>query len=212
MRSKIYFIIILQVLVAYQSKAQYDFLPDQTTGRPLTVSRYENVSGTPYLVDKWSNGEVRLANGSLVKPKAIKFDVVTNKLLFQQEDKVFEFFPRVAAFTLLLPDGKRTFLLKDSGKDGYFELLVDGNIQLLKKITKTVLERKGYNSAVMEKVIDENISYAIIEGGKQKEIKLTKKSLSAALPNHKTEIMSYSFNSDNLEKSFIDFVSSLNVK
>ncbi|TKC03181.1 hypothetical protein [Pedobacter cryotolerans] len=190
------------------SKAQYEFIPDQTTGKPLTTARYENVTGTPYLVDAWLNGEVKLANGSIVKPKAIKYDAVTDKLLFQQDGKIFEFFPRVAVFKLFAPNQTRTFLINDKN-DQYFELLTDGDIKLLKKTKKVVLERKGYNSATVEKVIDENIKYFILVNDKQSEVKLNKKALAKLLPNYKSQIDEYTISQGTEENDYINLIKSL---
>lgn len=215
MKTKFFFIVIiaaLQLLFINPSKAQFDFIPDQTTGKPLTTARYENVSGTPFLIDSWLSGEVKLSNGNLVKPKALKFDAVENKLLFQQDNKTFEFFPKVAAFKLFVPNGARTFLLKDDNKGEYFELLSDGKVKLFKKTKKTVLERKGYNSATVEKVIDENIKYYLVANGKETEVKLTKKSFINALPLYKQEISKYNLDSSDLETAYIALVNSLEKK
>lgn len=190
------------------SKAQFEFIPDQTTGKPLTTARYENVTGTPYLIDAWLNGEVKLANGSIVKPKAIKYDAVDDKLLFQQDGKTFEFFPKVAVFKLYAPNQTRTFLINDKN-DQYFELLVDGDIKLLKKTKKVVLERKGYNSATVEKVIDENIKYFVLANGKQSELKLNKKALAKVLPNFKSQIDAFTISDGNEENDFINLIKSL---
>lgn len=195
-------------LVNTKSNAQYEFIPDQTTGKPLTVLRYENVIGSPYLIDQWLNGEVKLANGNIVKPKAIKYDVVQQKLLFLQDDKTFEFFPKVASFKLYTSTQTRTFLINDKN-DQYFELLVNGDIRLLKKITKVVLERKGYNSATVEKVIDENIKYLILDSDKQTEVKLTKKSFAKALPKYKSQIDAITISDGNEENDYINLIKSL---
>lgn len=201
--------IAIQVLAINVSKAQFEFIPDPTTGKPMTTARYENVTGTPYLIDAWLNGEVKLANGSIVKPKAIKYDAVENKLLFQQDDgKTFEFYPKVALFKLYAPNQTRTFLINDKN-DQYFELLADGAIKLLKKTKKVVLERKGYNSATVEKVIDENIKYFIVVDNRQSEVKLNKKALIKTLPNYKSQIDAFSVSDDDTEAEYINLIKTL---
>lgn len=204
----LFLFIAINVLAINLSKAQFEFIPDQTTGKPLTTARYENITGTPYLIDAWLNGEVKLANGSIVKPKAIKYDAVTDKLLFQQDGKIFEFFPRVAVFKLFAQNQTRTFLINDKN-DQYFELLVDGHIKLLKKTKKVVLERKGYNSATVEKVIDENIKYFILVNDKQSEVKLNKKALAKLLPSYKSQIDDYTISEGNEENDYINLIKSL---
>lgn len=203
-----FFFALINILTISLSKAQYEFIPDQTTGKPLTASRYENVTGTPYLIDAWLNGEVKLANGSIVKPKAIKYDVVDDKLLFQQDGKTFEFFPKVAMFKLYAQNQTRTFLINDKSGQ-YFELLVDGDVKLLKKTKKVVLERKGYNSATIEKVIDENIKYFVLADDKQSEVKLDKKALAKALPNYKSQIDSFSVSNGGTESDYVNLIKAL---
>lgn len=203
-----FFFVAINIFAVSSSKAQYEFIPDPTTGKPLTASRYENVTGTPYLIDAWLTGEVKLANGSIVKPKSIKYDAVDDKLLFLQDGKPFEFFPKVAMFKLNAQDQIRTFLIND--KNGqYFELLVDGDVKLLKKTTKVVLERKGYNSATIEKVIDENIKYFILVNDNQSEVKLNRKALIKALPNYKSQIDAFPVSDGDAESVYVNLIKSL---
>ncbi|WAC41889.1 hypothetical protein [Pedobacter sp. SL55] len=205
-------LVCIQVLTHVNTNAQNQIVLDPVTGKPLTDLKYENVTGSPYLVDQWLNGEVRLANGSLVKSKAVKYDAVENKLLFQQDNKVFEFFPKAVAFVLFAPERKRTFLLKENEKDGYFELLEDGKIQLLKKTRKKIVDRKDYNSSVVETIIAENVSYFLLVEGKQKEVKLNRKSIISVLPSYKEYINTQNLDPSDLEKSFIKLIAILNTK
>ena len=205
-------LICIQVLIHLDANAQNQIVLDPVTGKPLTDLKYEHITGSPYLVDQWLNGEVKLANGSIVKAKAVKYNILENRLLFQQDNKVFEFFPKAVTFVFFASEGKRTFLLNENEKDGYFELLEDGKIQLLKKTKKKILDRKDYNSAVVETTITENVNYLLLVDGKPKEVKLTKKSFASVLPNHASEINSYSVNTENLEKSYVDLISYLNKK
>lgn len=205
-------LVCIQVLSHVNTNAQNQIVLDPVTGKPLNDLKYEHVTGSPYLVDQWLNGEAKLTNGSVVKSKAIKYDLVENKLLFQQDNEVFEFFPKAVAFALFAPEGKRTFLLKENEKDGYFELLEDGKIQLLKKTRKKIVDRKDYNSAVVETTIAENVNYFLLVDGKQKEIKLTKKSIISALPSYKENINTHNLDPSDLEKSFIKLIAILNKK
>ncbi|WP_231458504.1 hypothetical protein [Pedobacter sp. Leaf132] len=210
MKNIITILTLLLGIFGYQAKAQYVFIPDQT-GKPLTDAKYENVTGSPYLVEEWTNAEVKLADNNMIKPAEVRYDMVSDKLLFRQENKVYEFFPKVAAFTLFTKSGKRTFLLKNgiNNDNGYYELLNNGKITLLKKVKKVVLEAKGYNSANVEKLIDESKKYYILNDGKEKEVKLNKNSLVSVLPNYKAQIDLYKGKLSN-EKDFLELITSLN--
>lgn len=210
---KSYLLISALLFLGLNASAQHVFIPDQN-GKQLTDAKYENVTGTPYLIDKWVNGEVKLSDGKTVKPSALKFDLVTDKLLFQENGKTYEFSPKVAAFSLHTDNGTKTFLLKDqnSKEEGYYELLTNGKIQFLKKTKKIVLERKGYNSATVEKTVDENTKYYVVSNGKEVEVKLNKKSLSEALPAFKEKINAFEITQTKkeLENGYIAMVNNLN--
>lgn len=205
-------LIIASVLCLFIQKAhaQYVFIPDQN-GKPLTDARYENITGSPYLLDEWANAEVKLADNKLVKPAEVRYDMVADKLLFKQENKVYEFSPKVAAFSIITKNGNRTFLLKDDGNNesGYFELLSNGKVKLLKKTRKVILEVKGYNSANVEKIIDENKKYYVLYNGVEKEVKLNKNSFLNALPDLKEQINQYNAKLSK-EDDYIKLTSALN--
>lgn len=200
-------VIVVFLFTFSLTNAQYVFIPDQT-GRPLTDTKYETLTGSPYLIEEWSNAEVKLADNKIVKPEAVRYDLVTDKLLFKQDNKVYEFSPRVAAFSLLTKTGTRTFLLKNDN-DGYFEVLTNGKVKLMKKVKKVILEAKGYNSANIEKTVDEKKKYYVIYDGKEKEVKLSKKALVEALPEFKDNINGYKLSSAK-EDAFVELITSLN--
>lgn len=204
------FLISALCFFIYEVDAQYIFIPDQN-GRPLTDARYENLTGSPYFVDEWTNAEVKLADNNILKPTEVRYDMVTDKLLFKQDNKIYEFSPKVAAFTLMTKGGNRTFLLKDDGNNesGYFELLSNGKVKLLKKTRKVILEAKGYNSATVEKTVDENKKYYVLYNGVEKEVKLNKNSFINALPELKDEITKYSFKLSK-EDDYIKLITFLN--
>ncbi|MFC3561227.1 hypothetical protein [Pedobacter jamesrossensis] len=210
MKTRKLFLISALCLFIHEVDAQYVFIPDQN-GRPLTDARYENLTGSPYFVDEWTNAEVKLADNNVIKPTEVRYDMVEDKLLFKQDNKVYEFSPKVAAFTLMTKIGNRTFLLKDDGnsESGYYELLSNGKVKLLKKNKKVILETKGYNSANLEKTVDENKKYYVLYNGVEKEVKLNKNSFLNALPEFKDQINKYNSKLSK-EEDFIKLTSAFN--
>lgn len=185
--------------------AQYQFVPDMT-GKQLTDAKYVDLTGTPYFIDQWLNGEVKLSDGKIIKPTEIKYDMVEDKLLFQAEGKIFEFSPPVLSFTLHTKEGIKTFVKKDQAGSvgGYFQVLNQGKIKLLKKNRKSILEVKGYNSANVNKTVDENKRYFVNANGRDIEVKLTKNYFLESFPEYKSQIESFDLKSNkkNIEDVF----------
>lgn len=215
MKSKrLFFILFLLFLMKnVSSYAQYEFIPDNT-GKPLLTNKYENITGSPFFSDQWLKGEVKLANGNILKMEALKYDLVKDRLLFKAKDKEYEFFPLCVAFNLNTPNGTKTFLLKETKENsaGYYELLTDGKIPFLKKQKKFVLEPKGYNSATVEKVIEEKKSYYLLVDDIEKPVKLTKNSFLEVLSQYKSIIEDYFSKQPKKlsEQNFIEFMMLLN--
>lgn len=215
MRRNIHSWILISIISLFclSANAQYVFVLDQT-GKPVTENKYENLTGSPYLTDNWTSGEIKLADGKTVKHDKLKYNQVEDELYFYQDDKVYEFTPKVIAFTLLTPNGNKTFLLKDKDAkiSGYFEVLSEGKISLLKKTRKIIIEAKGYNSATKESKVDENKKYYLISTGVEKEVKLSKNDFLEALPEFKASIENYfKAKKKNTEETFIGLVTELNI-
>ncbi len=187
-------ILFCSLFAAKSLSAQYQFVADEK-GRVLTDKRYENVEGSAYLFPDWKTGEVITNEKKLVQNLSLKYDQVTDNLLFQANGASYEFIPKVASFIIKSGGISRKFiyLTQETGASakGYFEVLVDGKFQLFKKTKKTVLEAKGYNSANVNKVIDENKKYYYAENGKFKELKINKKAIENTFAAYKPEIDAY---------------------
>lgn len=192
----------LILFCANQAVAQYEFIPDMT-GKSITDAKYVDLTGTPYFIDQWVAGEVKLADGKIVKPAELKFDMVEDKLLFRADNKTFAFTPPVLSFKLFTPSGEKYFLRRND--DGsYLQVLNTGNAKLLKKNRKSILEAKGYNSANVNKTVDENKKYFVVYKGKETEVKLTKKSFLEKFPEHATQINAFDFklSKQNIEDGY----------
>jgi hypothetical protein len=209
----LFFNLIILTFVCVKARSQYVFIPDNT-GKQLSEARYENVTGSPYFFDSWLAGEAKLSKGQVVKVQELKYDLVKDRLIYKVDDKIFEFFPLCTSFTLYSTDGNKTFLLRASETEApaYYQLLHEGPIQFLKKTTKTILEAKGYNSATLEKVVNENKKYFINFMGSTTEVKLNKKSFLSVLPSFKDKIESYFLDTSKKinEQNFVELISLLN--
>ncbi|RYE27278.1 MAG: hypothetical protein EOP45_01785 [Sphingobacteriaceae bacterium] len=183
------------------SKAQ--FLSDQVTGRPITAKSYTDIQGSPYLNDNWSKGIVKLNNGETYKDNLyLKYNLLNDELYFKgKNDETLAFVNGVKEFTINTNDKDGT-LQETHYKNGFknipgytdntnFEVLAEGTVTLIKKVSVFISETKEFNSAVTNKKFEQNSKYFILIGTTGKQIKNDKNSVLKILPDKQSEVESY---------------------
>lgn len=143
-------------------------------GTVLREQSYTEVTGSPYLVDKWTRGSVRFVNGKTVADVALKYDQVKDELMFAgKEDKEYYFNDPVKEFSIIYIKDDMEFKalfrsgylpVKNLTNKSFYEVLLEGKAQLLRKNIKTIMETKEYNSATVNKKISDNIGFYIAKG------------------------------------------------
>lgn len=196
--------ILFFLLIAVKNvNAQYQFVADEK-GRLLTDKRYENIEGSAYLFADWKPGEVITSENKLVQNLSLKYDQVADNLLFQANGASYEFMPKVKSFVIKSGVVSQKFVYLNVGANdatgGYFEILADGKFKLYKKVKKIILEAKGYNSANLNKVIDEHKQYYCLKDGKLEEFKINKKSIENILVDHKGQLDAYLATNKSLKR------------
>ncbi|GAB2690163.1 hypothetical protein GCM10027037_11360 [Mucilaginibacter koreensis] len=168
----------------------------------VTLTKYDNVDGSPYLTDEWATGSVKLANVS--KPYTnllLKYNQESDQLYFKgQNGVILSFLEPVAEFSINYNlDGiPHTSRYKNGYKsiagtivNSFFEVLADGNVQLLKKTFNTIEEQKNYGSAITERKMASTVKYFIYTNGKAVLVKPNIKSLLTVLADKQTQLKSY---------------------
>lgn len=195
--NKLTFLILLgSCFLTFSVKAQY--LHD-VNGVPITTSKYEDVTGSPFLIDSWSPGTVKFTSGVSYKDKLfLKYNVKDDELYFRgKNEEPLLFVDSVAEFVIGDPSGaNRHFRNGYKSIDGYsnksfFEVLADGSVQLLKKTKKTILESKAYNSPTTERNFVEVNQYYLLKSGKSIPVKKDKKSVLAVLNDKEPALEKY---------------------
>lgn len=163
-------------------------------GRPVFEKRYTDIKGTPYLFEDWVEGSVKLKSGKAFDGVKLKYDQVADELMFlDQAGKEMLFVEPVVEFTM----DKKTFRIGYPATDGaspesYYEVLVEGKTELLKRTSKKVIEEAAYNAATKVKTIRSNESYYVTASNLSlTKVKKDKKSLLAALPDKSAELEAY---------------------
>lgn len=163
-------------------------------GRPVFEKRYTDTKGTPYLFDGYENGAVKLQSGKSFSGVKLRYDQVEDELMFLNESgKEMLFAEPVTEFTI----NDRTFRRGYPATDGataeaYYEVLVEGKTELLKRTSKKIIEEAAYNAATKVKSIRANENYYVTASHLSlTKVKKDKKSLLAALPGKSAELETY---------------------
>lgn len=177
------------------------FMVNDAKGQVTARNEYVDIQGTPYLTADWVTGGFTLANGKSYTDMKIKYDLVKDKMYVKGTgDELITLIDPVRDFTVNFPAEEtvkqRHFRNGYAGIAGttdayYFEVLADGKTQLLKRVSKNILENKEYNSATATKSFEEISKYYLYTDGKGSQVKKDKKAILAALGNKQSELETY---------------------
>lgn len=183
--------------------AQYvkDVLVTDIQGRAIVSTDYSNIEGFPYLYENWNKGLVKLIDGRTVRNLDLKYDLLTDELLFKnlKNGEMLRFAESVIAFKLDSSAQNNTELQFKNGykpangnsSTSYYQVLFDGGTPLLKRREKSVLEKKVYNSATSTKSFEEAETYYLSKSNGLIKIRRDKKQILAVLVDHAAELEEY---------------------
>lgn len=167
-----------------------------TDGSPVPIVKYENVTGSPYLIDDWSTALVKLQSGQTYKDVKVKYDQVSDELRFENNGKELVFINPISEFKIKLPKN-------NSVKDLYFkcgfapdpkafyQVLAEGKTTLIKKNRKIIVDKTPYNSATAVKVFEPQTKYYLYRDHKFEGIKNNKKTILGILSDKTAVLNSY---------------------
>ena len=105
--------------------------------------------GNPYLIREWSDGAVKFTSGRVVKQFKLKFDCVTNQLLLQFQGSTFAAESKVKEFVMYTAKKKDSLVFRKGyppvqkgTENTYYHVLVDDKVQLVRLISKNIIEEK----------------------------------------------------------------------
>lgn len=166
-------------------------------GKPLAIKNVEEIEGTPYLLEEWNWGAVKLKNGRYAKDVSLKLDLYNNKLFFQREGTSFEFLAAVQEFIIGYKESfDSVALLYRSGyapidknnEETFYEVLADGKTQLLNYRYKLITEYKPYNQPLRRKFTDKEQLYIATPDKRMVKISKSKDDIIKALPAQEAAI------------------------
>ena len=167
-------------------------------GRPLLEKKYIDVEGNPYLSEDWVQGTVTLASGESYNDVPLKYDLVRNEPLFQNsKGEAMSFVSPVRKFSLQgneksVLQFRNGFKATDGGTpETFYQVLMDGETQLLKKISKVVTETKPFNSATTVKTFEQVQILFLVKDGLPIKIRKDKKVVLEALGDYSAQLEAY---------------------
>jgi hypothetical protein len=147
--------------------------------------------GSPYLFSDWQKAVIQFGTGIEPSSSEVKYDLLADVLVLKGKDgEEYEFKDQPKEFLLTTTKElyKNGFAPVDKFTDKtFYQVIYDGKVKFLKKITKTVIESKGYNTATVTKKITDDTNYYIVKDNKPTKVKYNEKSIIAALG--KTEVL-----------------------
>ncbi|ALJ00598.1 hypothetical protein DC20_18490 [Rufibacter tibetensis] len=176
-------------------------------------NRYQGVKGSPYYLDQWVPGSLVMKVGNTGKSESftglqLKYDVFSNLLLAvvpQTKDTIQFGISPIISFNLDLSGGgpisftriKEAQSLDANLRDAFFGVLytdATGNTSLVKRIVKKKIDAnfKGpYSSGqAYDEIVDETLYY-VVANGKMQRVKMNRKSVMEAFPEHAEKLKSY---------------------
>lgn len=196
-------ILFLSIMIAGLRHSAYSQITsiNNVHGDPLLEKEYVDIKGSPYLDDEWIDGTVKLQDGS-EHTMPLKFDLVKNYPCFRGDNgETLKFLAKVTQFSIsnnLFENGYPK--IGNLNPNSYYQLLIDGKVQLLKYIGKEISIEKDYSSANSIKQFDEVIDYYLYKNDKMYDIR-DRKSIISALGSTSAGVEKYiNDNKLNLKK------------
>jgi|Laugresu1bdmlbsd_1035121.scaffolds.fasta_scaffold00012_9 hypothetical protein len=205
--SKLYpYTLLISLILLFSAgtvSAQYvknQLVKDQM-GRPLVAGEYVDIQGFPFLFENWTKGVVKFTNGTSVSDMDLKYDLVKDELYFRdlKTDQVMVFTEKISEFKLNDPNKSNSFLYFKNGftpnekntVQSFYQILVDGTAQLIKRYTKEIFEERPYNSATTIRSFKDAELYYIVKSNQLIKIKKDKKQVLPALGDRSQELDAY---------------------
>ena len=182
-------------------------LHDPMTSRYFDSQKYTGILGSPFLFKDWIKGTVVTPKG-VYQNLELKYDAYENALLFNREDKSFEFEDDVKEFILMrnvIDSNSYQYFIKGIIADGlssqkYVQVLSKGKIKLYKLNARLMTEVSQVNEGIKKSFTNVTKYFAGAEGHIQ-QINLNKKELLQLLKDKDADMQQFvKDNSLNLKK------------
>ncbi|KQR71810.1 hypothetical protein [Pedobacter sp. Leaf176] len=188
MKASKYFNQIFFCVLLFFSITSYAQITTVNTYKNLIATKESrgDLQGSPYLFPEWEAATVKFSMGINPLKENVKYDLLEDVLVTKGEnDQEYTFKDMPTEF--ILSNTKEVYRNGFKPVDGmsiktFYNVIYDGKVKYLKKLSKTIIESKGYNSAtVTKKVTDMTNYYLVINDSAPVKVKNNEKSFITVL-------------------------------
>jgi hypothetical protein len=180
------------------SKAQRGDYYYTSEGLPMHQNNYTDISGSPYVYDKWLPGKATTDKGKVFGGELkMKYNAYDDQLIFVYDtgDQPMLFAEPIKSFEILTPQ-PLTFVngfpaIDKQTPKTYYQAIALGKVCILKKYIKNITETKGYNTTVIEKKFTDDVAYYIYKDNKITLFKKGKDAVLEATADKSAQIAEY---------------------
>jgi len=192
---KIKITLLLLFIFTIKLNAQYIQNLADLQGKPLTESKYSDITGTVFLFDDWLKGSVEQGAKISYKDVDLKYNTYSDELFFKnpKDGAMLSFVLPATAFSLTV-NGKIDIYrngfpeIDNFTTKSYYQVIFDGGIKLLFKSYKTLSQIKPYNSTITEKKFVDNFAYYVFKDNLMTKFKPSKNAFLEILSSKSSEI------------------------
>lgn len=186
------------VLFSHSSAQEMQhLLYDRSNGYLTYTIQYEQIKGSQFLFDDWKKATIISNKGYAFDNVELKFDMYINRFLLNKNDTAYLVNENTRSI-ILFPDNNDTTakMIFENGfaspgnftEKDYLQILVKGDVALLKYYHLNLVEYTEYNDAVKYKRFVPVREYFILKNGITEKIVLNKKKFNEFFQSKKTAI------------------------
>lgn len=220
---------ICKIAIAQQSVTQevteHNFKIFDADGK-LFVNPYIDISGSPFFLDDWKYGKIKVADNSIFSNIRLKLDLISQQVHFLKSDNIEMVSPVAMVREITLFDSTQlvpvtyTFqcgfpAVDNQDKKNFYLVICDGKIKFLESMRKVIHQDKNEYAGTVEKEFRQYEDYYFFIDNKMYRIKKDKNFILDLMKPNNAKIETYinenklSYKSMNDIKKVLDYYNSL---
>jgi len=181
-----------------ESRISVEQLRDLQRGSAVTVHRIEtNVTGSPYLHDRFVDGFVKLRNGLLTEKLTMNYNILENRVEYSdgetiraiEDHRIDEFSFEMGDRSILF---RRGFTANGLEPLDFVRVLAEGNVTALLKYESSFREIPSYGQATRQAEFTQNQQLYIHRNGDTERVRrLSTRRVVNSLDSHRDEMRDF---------------------
>jgi hypothetical protein len=192
----------------------------------LFINPYIDVAGSPFFLDDWKFGKLKVADNSLYSGIRLKLDILNQQVHFLKADNIEMVAPVGMIREITLFDSSKIIPViyffqcgfpavdNQDGKN-FYRVISDGKIKLLESVRKSIHQDKNEYEGTVQKEFRQYEEYYFFSDNKMYRIKKDKKFILGLMTPNEAKIENYitqnnlSYKSIDDIKKIVDYYNSL---